>query len=65
VAFGEDKSQKRAGYAAQNFSLINKVALNVLKNEKSKKRRSMKVKRHKAGWDNDYVFQLLNSAKKL
>lgn len=65
VAFGEDKSQKRAGYAAQNFSLINKVALNLLKNEKSKKRRSMKVKRHKAGWDNDYVFQLLNSAREL
>ncbi len=65
VAFGEDKSQKRAGYAAQNFSLINKVALNLLKNEKSKKRRSMKVKRHKAGWDNDYVFQLLNNAKEL
>lgn len=38
VAFGEDKSQKRAGNAAQNFSLINKVALNMLKNEKSKKR---------------------------
>ena len=65
VAFGEDKSQKRAGYAAQNFSLINKVALNVLKNEKSKKRRSMKVKRHRAGWDNDYVFQLLNTPKEL
>ena len=65
VAFGEDKSQKRAGYAAQNFSLINKVALNVFKNEKSKKRRSMKVKRHRAGWDNDYVFQLLNTAKQL
>jgi predicted transposase YbfD/YdcC len=65
VAFGEDKSQKRAGYAAQNFSLINKVALNLLKNEKSKKCRSMKVKRHKAGWDNDYVFQLLNNAKEL
>lgn len=65
VAFGEDKSQKRAGYAAQNFSLINKVALNLLKNEKSKKRRSMKVKRHRAGWDNDYVFQLLNTDKEL
>lgn len=65
VAFGEDKSHKRAGYAAQNFSLINKVALNILKNEKSKKHRSMKVKRHRAGWDNDYVFQLLNTAKEL
>lgn len=60
VAFGEDKSQKRAGYAAQNCSLINKVALNLLKNEKSKKHRSIKVKRHRAGWDNEYVFQLIH-----
>ncbi len=65
VAFGEDKSQKRAGYAAQNFSLINKIALNLLKNEKSKKRRSMKVKRHRTGWDNDYVFELLNTTQEL
>lgn len=65
VAFGEDRSRKRAGYAAQNFSLINKIALNLLKNEKSKQSRSIKVKRHRAGWDNDYVFQLLATAKQL
>ncbi len=58
VSFGEDQSQKRAGYAAQNFSLINKVALNMLKNEKSTKT-SMKNKRHKAGWDNEYLKFLL------
>ena len=65
VAFREDKRHKRAGYAVQKFSLINKIGFNVLTNEKSKKRRSMKVKRHRAGWDNDYVFQLLNTAKEL
>lgn len=55
LSFGEDKSWKRAGYAAQNFSLTNKVALNIPDNEKSKKHQSMKVKRHRAGWDNEYV----------
>jgi hypothetical protein len=38
VAFNEDNSRKRAGYAAQNFSVINRIALNLLKNEKSSKR---------------------------
>ena len=37
VAFNEDHSRKRAGNAAQNFSLINRIALNLLKNEKSAK----------------------------
>ncbi len=49
----------------QHWAIENQLQLNVLKNEKSKKRQSMKVKRHRAGWDNDYVFQLLNTAKHL
>ena len=35
VGFGEDLSRKRAGHAAQNFSLLNRIALNTLKQEKS------------------------------
>jgi predicted transposase YbfD/YdcC len=31
VAFGEDLSRKRAGNAAQNFSVLNRIALNLLK----------------------------------
>jgi predicted transposase YbfD/YdcC len=38
VAFGEDLSRKRAGNAAQNFSLLNRIALNLLKLETSLKR---------------------------
>jgi predicted transposase YbfD/YdcC len=34
VAFGEDDSIKKIGNSAQNFSILNKVALNLLKNEK-------------------------------
>jgi predicted transposase YbfD/YdcC len=38
VSFGEDLSRKRDGYAAQNFSLLNRIVLNLIKNEQSKKR---------------------------
>jgi len=33
--FGEDYSRKHAGNAAQNYSVVVKVALNLLQNEKS------------------------------
>jgi len=58
VAFGEDASRKRTGNAAQNFSLITRIALNLLKQNKTSKL-GMKGKRLKAGWDNAYLLQLL------
>ncbi len=48
----------RSGYAAQNISLMNKVALNLLKNEISVKV-GIKGKRLKAGWDNAYMMKVL------
>lgn len=58
VAFHEDQSQKRAGHAAQNFSVINRIALNLLKNDTYSKR-SVKGKRLKAGWSNEYLQHVL------
>jgi predicted transposase YbfD/YdcC len=58
VAFHEDQSQKRAGYAAQNFSVINRIALNLLKNDTHSKR-SVKGKRLVAGWNTEYLQQVL------
>ena len=60
VAFGEDKSRKRIGYAAQNFTCINRIALNLLKMDKTKKR-SIKGKRLNAGWDNEYLVEILRN----
>jgi hypothetical protein len=37
VGFNEDNSRKRTGFAAQNYSLLNRIALNLLKNEKTTK----------------------------
>ena len=59
VAFHEDQSRKRAGSAAENFSVINRIALNLLKNEVTTKQ-GIKGKRLKAGWSNDYLEQVLS-----
>ncbi|MEJ7780193.1 MAG: ISAs1 family transposase [Daejeonella sp.] len=59
VVFNEDKSRKRAGNAAQNFSLVTKIALRLLKNDQSSKR-SVKTRRKRAGWNRDYLIKILN-----
>lgn len=59
VAFSEDASRKRNKNAAQNYSILLKIALNLLKNEKSEKQ-GVAGKRLKAGWNNDYLLKVLN-----
>lgn len=59
VIFHEDQSRKRAGNAAQNFSLVNKIALTLLKKDISSSR-SIKIKRKRAGWDRDFLIKVLN-----
>jgi predicted transposase YbfD/YdcC len=58
VSFREDESRKREGYSAQNFSMINRIALNLIKKEQSKKR-SVKGKKLDAGWNNEYLLKIL------
>ena len=60
VGFGEDLDRKRARYAAQNFSVLDRIALNLLKQDKSSKR-GIHGKRLKAGWDNGYLPHLLGN----
>lgn len=58
VAFGEDQNRKRVANASQNFSLINKIVLNLAKNEKTCKL-GIKSKRKIAGWDENYLLKIL------
>lgn len=57
VAFNEDSSRKRIGTAAQNYSVLNRIALNLLKKDDTKI--GIKGKRLKAGWNNDFILELL------
>ncbi|GAB6008859.1 ISAs1 family transposase [Dysgonomonas reticulitermitis] len=60
VGFNEDSSRKRNGFAAQNYSLLNRIALNLLKNDKITKI-GVRGKRLKAGWDNNYLINLIKN----
>lgn len=57
ITFREDYS-KKVKNAARNFSAVTKIALSVLKRDKSTKG-SMNLKRLKAGWDENYLSTLL------
>lgn len=58
VGFNEDQSRVRKDHRAENLSRLRRIALNKLQMENSKKR-SIRAKRLKAGWDHDYLLQLL------
>lgn len=60
VSFDEDKLKMRAGYAAQNLSILRRMVLNLLKQDTSTKA-SIKAKRKKAGWNKDYLKSLLST----
>jgi predicted transposase YbfD/YdcC len=58
VTFHEDQSRIRAGHAAENFAILRHIALNLLR-QATTKRTSIKGRRLKAGWDTDYLLQVL------
>ena len=59
VCFKEDHARLRKGNAGENFSVLRRLVINLLKKEPSKM--SMKNKRKKAGWDQDFLLKILKS----
>lgn len=58
VTFREDHCRIRKGNADVNFSTLRRTALTLLKNEKTAKL-GVKNKRLSAGWDEEYLLQVL------
>lgn len=58
VAFSEDQNRARTDHAQANLVTLRHLALNQLKQEKSLKA-SIKAKRMRAGWDDDYLLKVL------
>lgn len=60
VSFREDESRIRKGKAPENFAVLRHIALNMIKKENLSKK-SIKSKRLRAGWDNEYLMKVLAS----
>ena len=58
MVFREDEQRKRNGFAAENFAIVRKIALNLLKKENSKNM-SLVTKRLKAAWDINFLLKIL------
>ncbi len=60
VAFREDESWLRADNAAENFTVVRHVALNLLRNVKGSKV-GIKNRRLEAGWSEPFLLKVLSS----
>lgn len=60
VSQNEDQSRIRTGHAAENFSRLRRLALNLLRNETTLKV-GIKAKSKAAGWDHDYLLKVLGA----
>ena len=58
VAFDEDHNRTRWGNGQANLVVLRQMALTLLRKEKSLKV-GIKIKRLRAGWDNDYLLKVL------
>lgn len=58
ITFREDDCRIRRGNGAENFAVLRHIALNLFNCENSAKR-SLRAKRKKAAWDNDYLLKVL------
>jgi predicted transposase YbfD/YdcC len=58
VAFDEDRMRRRDRNGIENLGLLNRLAVSVLRQDKTIKA-GVKCKRKAAGWDDNYLLQLL------
>jgi predicted transposase YbfD/YdcC len=62
VVFREDESRHHVGHSGENLALLRKLAISLLKQEKTCEA-SLKTKRLRCGWDDDYIAKVLTTAR--
>jgi predicted transposase YbfD/YdcC len=58
VTFREDDSRVRHRTAARNLALLRKIALNLVAADRSRQT-SLRGRRKKAAWNDEYMFQII------
>src|SRR5262249_19750085 len=64
VSFAEDACRIRKGQGAQTFSILRHIALHLLRRDPHHKR-GIKARRKHAGWDRDYLIQILTGVSSM
>jgi len=59
VTFGDDQSRLRTGHGARNMAVIRHFAINLIRTAKDK--RSIKLRRKRAGWDPKFLASILGT----
>ena len=59
IAFREDESRLRKDHSAQNFAILRRIALSLLKQDASA-RAGVQNRRLRAGWDHDYLLRIIS-----
>ena len=62
VAFNEDHNRSRCDHSAHNLALVHHLALNLLKQQTSRKI-GIKNRRLRVGWDTDYLAKVIFSTQ--
>lgn len=58
MVFREDESRMRKGHSPENFAILRRIALNLVRRDVSSKF-SLKARRKAAGWNDEYLERLL------
>lgn len=64
MSFREDRNQVHVGHEAENLAMVWRIALTLLKQEKTAKG-GMSCRRKKAGWDHKYLLKVLQAGSRL
>lgn len=59
VSFGEDGSRTRSGHAGANLAMVRRAGLSMLKRAGTKN--SIRTRRKRAGWDDNFLIQVLQT----
>jgi predicted transposase YbfD/YdcC len=59
VHLKEDDDQKAERKSARSFALLRRIALNIVRTKDLTKKRSLRRKLKRSGWDNNYLLSLL------
>ncbi|WP_146139972.1 hypothetical protein [Marinobacterium halophilum] len=62
MAFSEDQSRSRQGYATESLATARQIVLNLLKQDTTLKL-GIKNKRKHSGWSDEYLSQILGMIK--